>query len=52
MIGVDSPCGGLSFETRAQLAITHDALLLHCDRDFETIATVSDLRHRHTRFLA
>ena len=34
----------------AQLAIEHDALLLHCDRDFETIATVSDLRHRYLRF--
>ena len=34
----------------AQLAIEHGALLLHCDRDFEAIATVSDLRHRHLSF--
>lgn len=30
----------------AQLAIQHDAELLHCDRDFEIIATVRNLRHR------
>ena len=34
----------------AQLAIEHDTLLLHCDRDFGTIAEVSDLRHRHVSF--
>ena len=35
----------------AQLTIEHGALLLHCDRDFETVAAVCDLRHRHLSFL-
>lgn len=30
----------------AQLAIEHDVELLHCDRDFEAIATVRNLRQR------
>ena len=30
----------------AQLAIEHDLLLLHADRDFEAIASVRDLRQR------
>ena len=34
----------------AQLALDHDALLLHCDRAFDTIAEVSDLRHRYLSF--
>ncbi len=29
----------------AQIAMQHDVLLLHRDRDFETIATVRPLRH-------
>ena len=31
----------------AQIAMEHDVLLLHRDRDFETIATVRRLRHEH-----
>ena len=31
----------------AQLCIDHDSTLLHCDRDFATIATVAPLKHRH-----
>ena len=34
----------------AQLAIMHDALLLHCDQDFRTIAEVRELRHRYLSF--
>jgi len=30
----------------AQLCIDHDAMLLHCDRDFVTIATVAPLKQR------
>ncbi|GIW51408.1 MAG: hypothetical protein KatS3mg081_0763 [Gemmatimonadales bacterium] len=30
----------------AQLAIEHDCELLHCDSDFETIATIRNLKHR------
>jgi predicted nucleic acid-binding protein len=30
----------------AQLAITHDALLLHRDRDFDSLAALAPLRHR------
>ena len=29
----------------AQIAMEHDVLLLHRDRDFETIASVRRLRH-------
>lgn len=34
----------------AQLAIEHDVELLHCDRDFEVISTVRNLRHRRIEF--
>jgi predicted nucleic acid-binding protein len=30
----------------AQLALDHDLLLLHADRDFEAIAAVRNLRQR------
>lgn len=33
----------------AQLAIDHDVLLLHRDRDFEVIADMTSLRHRWLR---
>ena len=31
----------------AQLALENNAELLHCDRDFEAIATIRPLNHRH-----
>lgn len=31
----------------AQLAIENGALLVHCDRDFDVIASVRSLRHEH-----
>ncbi|OGU21853.1 MAG: twitching motility protein PilT [Gemmatimonadetes bacterium RIFCSPLOWO2_12_FULL_68_9] len=34
----------------AQLAIEHDVELLHCDRDFEVIATARNLRQRRINF--
>lgn len=34
----------------AQLAIEHDVELLHCDRDFEIIATARNLRQRWIAF--